>query len=326
MKKRIVFITDNGLGGVKDQTKILAKIFKRKNIVKIKIVDQKIQKIKTKDLKKDDTIILQYSGYGLSKRGAPLWFVKELISIKKKVNKIIIIFHELYAVAYYPWKSAFWLHYVQKFIYKTLAKNADLLVTPSKVYFKKIEGLKLNKKILHLPTISNVGELIRPNYKKKNFLVVFGLAREEVYRMLGNNLFLWAKKNYVEIIDIGPKITDPEISNNLSVNESKVLGLLSKEKISNIFKSAKYGLINYDINLIDKSGIFNAYASHGIIPIIINKKKNVQKIIKKNIHYYSALPKKIYKNNFINNNIWNWYQGHNSNIYANKLYDLLLRL
>ena len=30
MKKRIVFITDNGLGGVKDQTKILAKIFKKK--------------------------------------------------------------------------------------------------------------------------------------------------------------------------------------------------------------------------------------------------------------------------------------------------------
>jgi len=80
----------------------------------------KINKRNTNELIKNisdfSTIILHYVGYGYAKRGCPTWLIKALECWKREnsKNKIITMFHEIYAESQYPWTTAFWLSYIQK--------------------------------------------------------------------------------------------------------------------------------------------------------------------------------------------------------------------
>ena len=321
MTKNLIFITPDENGGVKDHTTKLANILKDRNKIEIIKIKKGVNNIKKKKYVKSDIIILQYSGYGYSNRGAPYWLLKEIIYLKKKVNKIIIIFHELYMVSYYPWRTAFWTQFLQKFIFKKLLKVSDYSFISTKKYFEK---LSIEKKIFYLPSFSNIGEMLKLNHKRENIIVVFGMreTRINTYKEFNNKLFIWAKKNEIKIIDIGPKILNDEIKKKLIVNDVEILGPLLEDQIYKIFKKTKYGLLSYNLDYIDKSGVFNAYAAHGIMPILSDKKSEGF-IIKENYHYLSSLPKSINKNNSISKNIFNWYQKHNILKSSNKINSLV---
>ena len=318
MKERIVYITADNSGGVTDQTILSAHMIKKNRDVKIIKVNTELKKIDTKGLKKSDIIYLQYSGYGFAKRGAPTWLIKETVLLKKKVKKIIILFHELYAHSYYPWKSAFWLHLVQKLIVNRLAKNADIAITTCKGYLDKLKKLELKNKPICLNAFSNVGELKKINYKKNNILVVFGLSRVSVYSKIGNKLFIWAKKNNIKIIDIGPKLNNSKIVINLNFHNVKIVGKLNISDIKKIFKKAKFGLMMEDVNYVDKSSVFNAYLSYGIMPIVLNTKKKIT-ITHKDLKFHSSLPANIKSNKKHIKDNWLWYNRHNLINYTNKL-------
>lgn len=320
MKKRLIFVTANTVGGVLDYTNSLANIFKKKNEIKIIKTNKKKNIIKNNHFNKSNIVILQYSGYGFANKGAPFWLLKEIISLKKKVKKIIVIFHELYAVSYYPWKSAFWMQCFQKFIFKKLLKISDYAVITTKHNFNKYSISNNNKKIIYLPIISSVGEMIEFKHKKENLIVVFGLSntRTNTYKKFGINLFIWAKINKFKIIDVGPKITDLDILDSLKKNNVQRLGLLKTKRINYLFKKAKYGLLDYNLKFVDKSSVLNTYGAYGVIPII-NDNKRTSLVLKKNFHYLSSLPKSINKNNQISKNIWNWYQTHNLLKSTNKI-------
>ena len=310
--KRLVFITADNSGGVTDHTYHLANNLKKKIDVKIIKIKLNQYKIDPKAFKKTDVILLQYSGYGFAKRGAPMWLIREVKLLKKKVSKIIIFFHELYAYSYYPWKSAFWLYFFQKYIFKELANLADVKITGCEGYKKKLDKLDLVTKTHLLRTFSNVGELKKIYYKKSKTLVVFGLSRFKVYQKIGNILFKWAKKNNITIIDVGPKISDKRLIKELNFNDVKILGRLTKKNISNIFKFIKFGIVFEDINYIDKSSVFNTYVSHGIIPIVFNSKKKIS-VTHKRFSFLTSLPNKTNQNNKIIKINWNWYKKHDLN-------------
>ena len=318
MKKKLIFVTVNSVGGVLDYTNSLASIFKKKNEIKV-IKTNKKNIIKNNNFNKSNIVILQYSGYGFANKGAPFWLLKEIISLKKKVKKIIVIFHELYAVSYYPWKSAFWMQCFQKFIIKKLLKISDYAIITTKHNFNKY-NISNNKKTIYLPIFSTVGEMIKFKYKKENLIVVFGLSntRTNTYKQFGINLFIWAKINKFKIIDVGPKITDLDILDSLKKNNVQRLGLLKIKRINYLFKKAKYGLLDYNLELVDKSSVLNAYGAYGVIPII-NDNKRTSPVLKKNFHYLSSLPKLKNKNNKISKNIWDWYQTHSLIKSTNKI-------
>ena len=323
MKKKLIIIRPGKLGGVSDHTNILTSIFKKRRKVELIKINRTTQKIKKKFFNKSDTIILQYSGYGYATKGAPYWLIKEFISLKEKVNKIIIIFHELYAVSYTPWKSAFWFQFSQRYIFRKLLAVSDYSLIATKKNFKKYNKLNFNKKIIYLPTFSTIGESKKLIIKKKNIIIIFGLIhnRINIYKKLGKDLFYWAKKNKVQIIDIGKKITDQKLIKDLKNNNVETKGFINEMNIQKIFKKAKYGLLLYDSDVLDKSSVFNSYANFGIIPILIdNVKKKL--IVKKDYQYLSSFPRIIINLDSIVKNNWHWYQGHTVIKTTNKISNL----
>ena len=76
----------------------------------------------------DDSVVLQLSGYGFDKRGAPLWLLKEIEGRRRHIKSFGVFFHELYAFGP-PWSSSFWLSPVQRHIACRLAVLSDFWMT-----------------------------------------------------------------------------------------------------------------------------------------------------------------------------------------------------
>lgn len=316
MKNKFIIITPYEFGGVKDQTDfIINKLKKFKSIYmcKSKKDVNKINKIK---LQNTDQVLLQYSPYGLSNRGLCFWVLKLLEDLKKKKIKLIVIFHELYAYSLFPWKSAFWLYLIQKYLFIKTCKLADVVITPSKKYFLTIKKLNKKKK-KYFPTLSNIGESKKINTKKK-ILVIFGTQslRMRVYKKIGNNIINWSNTYNYKIIDIGPPLKKLVKEKYLKMGIN-FYGILNHTEIFNILKHSKYGILDYDNDQIDKSSVLAAYAACGVIPILTEKKSC--SILKKNYHYLTKLPNKNFNTKKISLNIFNWYKNHDRKIFISKI-------
>jgi len=316
MKDKIIIITPYKFGGVKDQTDLIInnlKKIKKIYLLKTKKDINKINKIKLLHIK---YILLQYSPYGLATRGLCFWVLKLIKDLKKKNIKLIVNFHELYAYSIFPWKSAFWLHLLQKYLFIRICMLADVAITPSKKYFLKIKKFNKKKKE-YFPTISSIGEAKKIN-KKKKILVIFGkkVLRAKVYRKFGYNIVNWSNINNYKIIDIGPPL-EKLIEKKYKKMGVNFYGILNNTKILNIFKNSKYGILDYDNERIDKSSVFAAYAANGVIPILMSEKKC--DILKKNYHYLTRLPLKNINSKKISLNIFRWYIKHNTKIFISKI-------
>jgi len=220
-------------------------------------------------------IILEYVPHAYEKRGCPFWLLSELKKIKKNLPNInlLTMFHELYATSSNPKTSTFWLQGVQKYITFSIAKLCDSIFTNTMDYQNKLSH-KNKMKIVLQPVFSNIpknrSEQSFDNRKEQ--IVIFGShpSRLKVYDKLDELNMICKKLNIKKIIDIGPGAI--EISFNDIAYEIK--GKLSVEEISTLFNESKFGLINYKQMPIEKSGIFAAYISFGVIPITMTKYKN----------------------------------------------------
>ncbi|MBD2437146.1 glycosyltransferase [Nostoc sp. FACHB-110] len=219
-------------------------------------------------------ILLHYVGYGYALRGCPFWLIDGLHQWQSRKHKGILVtmFHELYAVGYPIWSSAFWTEPVQKYLVARLVNMSDHAVTNKREYAKILQKLGSNRKqqIPILPVFSNVGEpeTIEPLNKRKPQVVVFGGAgnRSNVYeKSLSALKRVCLELNIQEIIDIGPPITLPiaEINNIPIVS----LGQQSMEKVSSILQESWVGFFHYPLDFLTRSTIYAAYCAHGVIPV-----------------------------------------------------------
>ena len=71
----------------------------------------------------------------------------------------------------------------------------------------------------------------------------------------------------LEIIDIGARAIQPP--SHLGQIPIMCLGQLARNTVSQYLMSCRFGLLNYDVARLQKSGVFAAYAAHGVIPICI---------------------------------------------------------
>jgi hypothetical protein len=69
------------------------------------------------------------------------------------------------------------------------------------------------------------------------------------------------------IIDIGTRKTAPP--RLVGPAPVMTMGQLAPDRVSRDLVSCRFGLLNYDIARLQKSGVFAAYAAHGVIPICI---------------------------------------------------------
>jgi hypothetical protein len=106
-----------------------------------------------------ETVILNYVGYGYHQRGAPLWINRAIRSWKKgsASRRLIVVFHELWASGP-PWKSEFYLSFIQRRLVKELHRLCDAAVTSVPLMVRMLDELQPGKTTFqpipsNLPTV-----------------------------------------------------------------------------------------------------------------------------------------------------------------------------
>jgi hypothetical protein len=221
--------------------------------------------------KMPETVLLHYVGYGYHRRGCPLWLVRGLKSWKKAnpTHRLLVTFHELYDFGP-PWSSSFWTSPVQRALVRSLALMSDHSMTNLEIRRKFLARMtsRSENDFSVLPVFSNVGE--------PHALPVWGNRRPRLV-VFGDPA--WRRRAYVEhhaaledtcaafsldeIVDIGspcgalPKLRVPCV----------LKGNLPAEQVSEELLDARAGFFAYPAAYLGKSGVFSAYAAHGLAPV-----------------------------------------------------------
>lgn len=277
-------------------------------------------------------ILLHYVGYGYAASGCPDWIVNGLKEYKKSNPEcvVITIFYELYASGK-PWQRAFWSHFHQKNLTFQLLDLSNYSITNTDTTFRILKEKSPRQEVLLIPVYSNIGEpsSLPPFAERENVLLIFGGAvlREKIFTKSLDVLAFWIQKlNIQKVIEIGPKRKNRLRSiNSVPIEEE---GVLSPEKVSEKILNSRFGLLHYPIHLLGKSGVFAAYASHGVVPIVIDDKKvNISKGttgLEEGVHLVSDYEPSLNFNS-IGENIFNWYQQHTLEKMTAKIYSIFFQ-
>jgi hypothetical protein len=238
-----------------------------------------------------DMMLLHFSGYGFQYRGVPTWLNGEIRALRQRFRVFGVIFHELYASGP-PWSSAFWLSGMQRRIAEELLQQADF-------WFANRDGaaewlMKRAPSVPHatMPVFSNVGEprsidTAGRNSERERTIVVFGsnTMRMQVYAWNDGEIFKVARQRGLRIHDIGPTIQDDTLSRRMAREGVVVQGRLPAEQVGAAMLKAEYGALVYPPDYAAKSGIFAAYAAHGVCPVMLWKNGTARDGFQPGINY-----------------------------------------
>jgi hypothetical protein len=221
-------------------------------------------------------VVLHLSGYGYQKRGVPVWLVHGLQIWSRCAGRVplVTIFHELYATGR-PWQSSFWLSPLQKHIARSILNLSSAAITPTDLYRNRLSEWRDGNaiEITPMPVFSNVGE---PGCgpapcARTAAAVVFGLAgvenvifgshRAEIERII-------SALGIEKIFDIGPRFS--ATPHTLAGAPVISKGALPQGAVSELLQRARFGFVAYPLDFIGKSGVFAAYAAHGVVPIVLS--------------------------------------------------------
>ena len=275
-------------------------------------------------------VMLHYSGYGYAKRGAPLHLLAWLRRNRPRMRRFGVFFHELYATGK-PTSSAFWLSPLQRYIASQLAKTSDFWFTN----IEESEGWLLRRagQVPHrrLAIPSCIGE--RPSFdtERRPVAVVFGSTplRVLTYRAAGDALFRWAGEQGVEIHDIGSPIEDADLAETLRRHGVVTHGRLPPEAIRQLMTGARFGLTRYPPRFVAKSGVFGAYCTHGMVPILLADTHGAFDGLRPGTHYLHGIPERAVAPQDIariGQSAFDWYQGHRVDAHAQATSELLTAL
>jgi hypothetical protein len=224
-------------------------------------------------------VVLHFSGYGYQKRGVPVWLVQGLQNWSRRAGHVplLTIFHELYATGR-PWQSSFWVSPLQKHIARSILNLSSAAVTPTNLYRKLLSEWRGSNaiKITSMPVFSNVGEpgCGSAPCARTAAAVVFGLAGVEdyvfgVYRSEVERII--AALGIEKIFDVGPRFS--AMPGTLAGVPVISKGVLPQGAVSELLQRARFGFVAYPLDFIAKSGVFAAYAAHGVVPIVLSDKQ-----------------------------------------------------
>ena len=146
--------------------------------------------------------------------------------------------------------------------------------------------------------------------------MVFGSAelRTVTYRTAGRELFQWAKRQSLEIYDVGSPVTDLQVMDALETNGVTQHGRLEADKLSELMRGTQFGVIAYPTNYIAKSSVFAAYCAHGLCPMILSNGGYAPSDgLLAGQHYLAGVPIGLVdadKAQQTGEVAWRWYQSH----------------
>jgi hypothetical protein len=218
-------------------------------------------------------VLLEYSGYGYAKRGAPLWLMQGLRRVCGTDGiPLVAMFHEISASGEKPWTSTFWLSPVQSWVARRIAQCSAGLMTTHPTGAETLgqfagEGTPVEV----CPVFSNVGEPeVRPAFDDRSPQAVifggggtktalYGTHRDATQAALGR----WGID---VVVDVGPPTAaEPEALDT----RTDVRGLQPASAISDLLLKARIGLLHYPAAYATKSGILAAYMAHGAVPVLV---------------------------------------------------------
>lgn len=260
----------------------------------------------------DAVLLLEYSGYGYSKHGAPLWLVRGLHRARKMGGSpLVTIFHELYASSYKPWNRRFWLMPFQRYVTSQLAHLCDGLLAnwdeAARWLSQRVEDCPVRVS----PTFSNVREpATLSNYsERKPYAVCFGGdgRKIETYVQHGTELEQLLSEIGIErIVDIGSRVSEKFYHRMKIPVEPK--GLLPAEEISGILREASLGILKHPLHCLKKSGIWASYAAHGVPTVLAAERQPVEGLDEET-HYLllGACVPNTNQLSSISGAVWQWY-------------------
>ncbi|HTD65678.1 MAG TPA: hypothetical protein VK846_03995 [Candidatus Limnocylindria bacterium] len=236
-----------------------------------------------------ETAVLHYVGYGFQPKGIPRWLpvaLKQWRSASPS-RRVVTMFHEMYARSS-PLRSPFWLAPLAKRIIRELIDLSDAWATSCERYFSQLiaefhapcaEGriIPIGTNIpLAGPLQDRGAHRIGPENKLR--IVVFGLpktrlwALERHWKLLralagtssGASVTLVGKRNDPETERIWKRCA-ARIGPALEWRRSFEL---SPEEISRELANHEAGLLANEPDVLTKSGVFAAFATHGVVPIL----------------------------------------------------------
>jgi hypothetical protein len=223
-------------------------------------------------------VVLHFSGYGYQKRGVPVWLVQGLRIWNRRAGRVplLTIFHELYATGR-PWQSAFWVSPLQRQIARSILNLSSAAITTTDLYSKRLSEWRDGNasKIAAMPVFSNVGEpgCGSAPCARTAAAVVFGRAGVEdrlfgIYRSEMERIV--SAVGIEKIFDVGPRFSS--MPRTLAGAPVISKGVLPPGAVSELLQRARFGLVAYPLDCIGKSGVFAAYAAHGVVPIVLSDK------------------------------------------------------
>jgi hypothetical protein len=273
-------------------------------------------------------VLLHYVGYGYAKRGCPLWLVKGLEAWRRTTGprRLVTMFHELFAFGL-PWQSSFWTSPLQRRLTSRLALLSDSYVTNTRRYARYLESrLATHSQRVHVfPVFSNIGESYVEGTPRCDEMVIFGSTgwREAAYTNANKTLIkICQLLNINQIHDIGPCLT---VKYELPIKIERH-GALPAPKVSEIMQNVRYGFFTYPTPFLAKSGIFAAYASHGLIPVTISENNGTNEDqLYPDIHFLSSssLEKMRKTISVVGENARDWYEHHCVAIQAQRYASIL---
>ena len=215
------------------------------------------------------SLVLHFSGYGYGERGVCLWLLDELQALRAAMPRqlrLIVVFHELFASGP-PWRSAFWLAGVQRWIATRLAQMADELWTNTAQHAVWLRSVRGAPATVHLrPVFCNVGEpgSTPVASTRRPTAVIFGAAstRQRVCNALGGHAGELHRQGVTAVVEVGPGPVSQLATVGLPHHH---LGRLEPDALSALLQTSRFGLLDYPAELLGKSGVFAAYAAHGCV-------------------------------------------------------------
>jgi hypothetical protein len=236
--------------------------------------------------------------------------------------RLIGIFHELFATGN-VWNSSFWLSTVQKYVTQRLWYLCDYGIATNQAYFDQLAEWRprMREQLKVMPVFSNVGEpdSVPATRDRPHYIAVFGRP-QGIYSgpRAGRSVALVRKLGIEKVIDIGTR--DSVLPARLGNASILKLGRLPATAVSRHLLTCRFGFLNYDLVRLGKSGVFAAYAAHGVIPVSIEPHEGHTYELREGQHFLQwpvdIVPRDL---SMIQSCLKKWYQDHTSRAQADVL-------
>lgn len=233
-----------------------------------------------------ETVVLHYVGYAYQPKGIPIWLPKALRGWRKTKGanrRLIVMFHEMYARSS-PLRSPFWVAPFARRIIRELVELADAWVTSCDRYFQQLTtdfgARKTTGRIIPIPSNIPAPAGIRNRDRGSDRLnvVIFGLARTRLWALERHWNFLRAlhQNGQIEQIMLVGKRPNTEEEQDWAAFAQRIgEGItwrkrfdLATSEISSELAQHEIGLLANEPDILTKSGVFAALATHGVVPVV----------------------------------------------------------